>query len=281
MPPLDVPDSLDDRSKIRVALVGCGKMGSAMMQGWLDHNTIEHAEILDPYPPPENLLAAQQISHVAQASDLSLENMDIVILAVKPQIMDNICADLKPLLPANIPVLSVAAGKNIPYFEKHLGAETPLIRAMPNTPAAIGQGITALFANPNIQNHQKNIANALMSKTGKIIWIDDECLMDAVTAVSGSGPAYIFYLIETMAKAGENIGLSKEQATLLARQTVIGAAALADHEDNIAAETLRQNVTSPGGTTEAALNILMDGRFQDVMTEAIEAAQKRGKELSG
>ena len=281
MPPLDMPDNFENEQQFRVALIGCGKMGGAMMQGWLDHNIIAQAEIMDPFPPPENLCAAQQITHVTTVENLNIADMDIIVLAVKPQIMDEVCGALKDQLTDNIPILSVAAGKDIPYFEKHLGNTTPVIRAMPNTPAAIGQGITALCANKNAQDHQKHIANALMEKTGKVLWLDQEDLMDAVTAVSGSGPAYIFYMIEALTTAGTQAGLSQEQSALLARQTVIGAAALAAHEADTPAETLRKNVTSPGGTTEAALNILMDGRFQDLMNEAITAAKNRGKELSG
>lgn len=151
---------------------------------------------------------------------------------------------------------------------------------MPNTPAAIGQGMSALFATKNVTDAQRTMATDLLSALGKTIWLDDEEQMNAVTAVSGSGPAYVFLLIEAMANAGEKAGLSPEQAMLLARQTVIGSAALAADEQNISASTLRKNVTSPGGTTEAALNVLMDGKFQDIMDKAIEAATNRSKELS-
>ena len=264
-----------------VTLVGCGKMGSALIQGWINENLIKQADILDPDGIPDSLSNFQSLFHVKQAADLTFTDSGLVILAVKPQIMDVVCDGLKEILPANFPILSIAAGKNIAYFKKQFSDTHPIIRAMPNTPAAIGQGISALYATETVTDDQKHMATDLLNAAGKTLWLDDEAHMDAVTALSGSGPAYVFYLIETMAKAGEEAGLNPDHAMLLARQTVIGSAALAQADDKVPAALLRQNVTSPGGTTEAALNSLMDGRFQDMMTEAIMAAKKRGEELAG
>ncbi len=255
-------------------------MGSALLHGWHNAELLQSVQILDPYDIDPSLLSYPQLFHVKLMESLTWDDCDIVILAVKPQIMDDICGRLKQILPANIPVLSIAAGKNIAYFQKHMGIDTPIIRTMPNTPAAIGKGMTALYATDNVTSAQKDMAYALMRAVGQALWLDDEALMDAVTAVSGSGPAYVFYMIEAMAKAGEKVGLSGDQAMQLARQTVIGAAALADDVQNTPASILRQNVTSPGGTTEAALNILMQGDFQDILDSAIEAAFKRGKDLA-
>ncbi len=259
-------------------------MGTALIHGWIGANLLKRADILDPHLDSSVIHNApmnfQSLFHVKRAADMDLQESDIVILAVKPQIMTQLCTNLKDKLPANIPVLSIAAGKNTSYFTEHLGADTPLIRAMPNTPAAIGQGISALYATNNVTDAQKAIAEALLSAVGQTLWLDNEDLMDAVTALSGSGPAYLFYMIEVMALAGTKVGLSENQSMQLARQTVIGSAALAQAEPDLSAATLRQNVTSPAGTTEAALEILMDGKFQDIMDKTIQAATNRGKELA-
>lgn len=262
-----------------ITLIGCGKMGASMIHGWLEANLIKRAEILDPSDIDDSLSSHDNLFHVKLMESLSLDKTDIIILAVKPQIMDAVCAQLAPLLPANVPVLSIAAGKTTAYFEQQLCTSTPIIRTMPNTPASIGKGISALYATKQTTEEQKSISSSLLGAIGAYIWLDDEAQMDAVTAVSGSGPAYVFYMMEAMAKAGEKAGLSKAHAMLLARQTVIGAAALAEQDSDTPASTLRENVTSKGGTTEAALNILMDGEFQDIMDKAIQAAHKRGQEL--
>ena len=278
--------------KYHISLVGCGKMGSALLQGWTQEDLLSRADIIDPQATPETIhnlspdcsTDFQSLFHMKPRADKDLAASQIVILAVKPQIMDQICTDIASHLPKDgspCPlILSIAAGKSISFFEQHLGTEIPIIRAMPNTPAAIGQGMTALCANKNVVKGQKDMAERLMGTVGKTLWLEDEALMDSVTAISGSGPAYLFYLIETLALAGEKIGLNVDQATLLARQTIIGASALAAEEDDIPADILRANVTSPGGTTEAALKTLMDGRWQDILTEAVINAQKRGEELA-
>lgn len=270
----------DPTSPYRVTLVGCGKMGSALIQGWDKANILKRADILDPNGIPDSLMNLQSLFHVKRAENLDFSDSDLLILAVKPQIMDTICSGLKEILPTGFPVLSIAAGKTTGYFQRHLSDDTPVIRAMPNTPAAIGKGISALYATKTVSDAQKGMATVLMEAAGPVIWVEDEGQMDAVTALSGSGPAYVFYLMEVMAIAGEKAGLEKEQAVQLARQTVIGAAALADTEKKLPATILRENVTSPGGTTEAALKRLMDGQFQTIMDEAIESAKNRGKELS-
>ncbi len=263
-------------------------MGSALLQSWAKNDLLNQLEILDPHVTQETIHSLspdlQSPFHVKPAADLTLPKSDIVILAVKPQIMGQICTDLASHMPADASsaplILSIAAGTSISFFEQAFGDNTPIIRAMPNTPAAIGQGITVLCANDHVTDAQQHMAASLMAAVGKTLWIDDEGLMNAVTAISGSGPAYLFYLLEALALAGEKIGLSSDQATLLARQTIIGASALAAQEPNSSAATLRANVTSKGGTTEAALSTLMDGRWQDILTEAVLNAQKRGEELA-
>ena len=267
-----------------ISIIGCGKMGAALLHGWFEAKLLNNAQVLDPYDIDPSLSNNPQLFHVKLMESLSWDKTDIVILAVKPQIMDEICGELKQILNAKdlgkIPVLSIAAGKSTSYFQKHLRADTPIIRSMPNTPAAIGQGMSALYATDNVTPAQKQMAEKLLNAVGQTIWIDDEAQVDAVTAVSGSGPAYVFYLIEAMAQAGEKIGLSPDQAMMLARQTVIGASALADKSHDTPASILRQNVTSKGGTTEAALEVLMNGEFQDILDKAIQVAYKRGQELS-
>ena len=267
-------------TQLNITVIGCGKMGAAMIHGWVKANLIKHVQILDPYDIDDSLTSHPNLFHVKLMESLSLSKTDIIILAVKPQIMDGVCQELSKILPSHIPVLSIAAGKTTRYFQTHLSKDTPIIRTMPNTPAAIGKGISALYATQNITPAQKEMASDLLNAIGSTIWIDDEAQMDAVTALSGSGPAYLFHMIEVMAQAGEKIGLSQEHALQLARQTIIGSAALAEEQSDTPASILRQNVTSPGGTTEAALNILMNGSFQDIMDETITAAYKRGKELA-
>lgn len=205
---------------------------------------------------------------------------DIFILAVKPQIMNEVCQTLKDKISKETLVLSIAAGQKIRNFERHFGPDQPVIRVMPNTPAAIGQGISVAVANGNVSSEQREIASTLLNSIGFVEWVENESLMDAVTALSGSGPAYVFHLIEAMAKAGVETGLSPNFAMKLARQTVIGSAALAAAEADTTAEQLRKNVTSPGGTTAAALDILMNGEMQDVFNRALAAATARSKELS-
>ena len=260
-----------------ITLIGCGKMGGAMLHGWLNADIDATFTVIEPHD-----IAFDNIAHFKTIDEAAekLRKADTIILAVKPQAMHEICTSLKNHIADDALILSIAAGQSIANFENHFGAAQPVIRAMPNTPAAIGKGMSVAVANPNVSETQKSIAQNLLECAGKFEWIDDEDLMDAVTALSGSGPAYIFYLIEVLAKSGEKIGLPPQTAQTLARQTVIGAAALAENDADTPASTLRQNVTSPCGTTEAALNILMDKRMQDLLDEALTAAKNRGKELN-
>lgn len=266
-------------SKLSVALIGCGKMGGALLAGWLKAKTVSNVSILDPAGLPDQFSNEEIITHITDPSGLSAQ-YDVLMLATKPQIMDTICEGLKDHLHKDTLVLSIAAGKSIAYFEGYFGGDQPIIRTMPNTPAAIGKGITVACPNASVSSGQKKSAEALLKAGGLVDWLEDENLLNAVTALSGSGPAYIFYLIETLAKTGETIGLPKDIAQRLARQTVIGSAALAEEDGETSASTLRENVTSPGGTTQAALKILMDGRLEKIYQEALSAAKTRGEELS-
>jgi pyrroline-5-carboxylate reductase len=204
----------------------------------------------------------------------------MVIVAVKPQMMGEALPTLKALGNGGTVFLSIAAGTTIASFEKALGAQTPVVRAMPNTPAAIGRGITAVIGNAHVVETQLDLAETLLQAVGQTVRLEDEADMDAVTAVSGSGPAYVFHLIETLAAAGEAEGLAPDLAMALAKATVGGAGALAE-EASEGPDQLRINVTSPGGTTAAALEVLMDedSGFPNLLKRAVAAAARRGREL--
>ncbi|MBL4749119.1 MAG: pyrroline-5-carboxylate reductase [Amylibacter sp.] len=258
-----------------LVLLGCGKMGSAMLQGWLAQGVRPSAvTILDPYP--SDWLKTQGVSI---NTDLPAAPA-VCILAVKPQMMGKALPRLQALGNGNTLFISIAAGTSIASFEDVLGADTPIIRAMPNTPAAVGRGITALIGNDIISADQMNMAETLLAAVGQTLRLDNEGQMDAVTAVSGSGPAYVFHLIETMAAAGVAEGLPADMAMRLAKATVAGAGELAEKADEDPAQ-LRINVTSPGGTTAAALAVLMDTEtgFPKVVSAGVKAAADRSKEL--
>ncbi|MEM6812168.1 MAG: pyrroline-5-carboxylate reductase [Pseudomonadota bacterium] len=260
-------------------LIGCGKMGGALAHNWLENGLIGKIQILDPYEIDQKLSTLPTVFHVKHSKDVDVSNVDLVIFAVKPQTLDELCQDLKNIIPQNTPILSIAAGKDTQFFKNHF-PRNEIIRSIPNTPAMIGKGMSVLYADDKITEKSKNMASELMKAAGEYDWIENEGLMDLVTAVSGSGPAYLFYLIEALEKSALKQGLNTNLAQKMARQTVIGAAALAEHEPEISAKELRQNVTSPGGTTEAGLEILMNREFDNIIDAVIEAAKNRGKALN-
>lgn len=263
-----------------IVLIGCGNMGRALLDSWYDSNLIHKAQIIDPAEQLPEIKGKNKVFHVKHISAADFKDIDICVIAVKPQIIDGVCNDLTQYCDGSFAVLSIAAGKPISFFENILPKNIPIIRTMPNTPAMVQKGFTALIANDATTDTHKQCASDLFSASGEINWISDEKEMDAVTALSGSGPAYVFYFIEALTKAGIENGLEPNMAATMARQTVIGAAALADSQPNITPKTLRQNVTSKGGTTQAGLDILMYGRFQEIVTETITAAKKRSEELA-
>ncbi len=264
-------------------LAGAGNMGSAMLAGWLEQGlAASRILVQDPAAPPraKELLARHGI--VAQATIASLaEPPAVIVVAVKPQVMDEVFPPLARLAGKGTVVVSIAAGRTIAGFEMHLPKGTAVVRCMPNTPAAIGRGITVCVPNAHVTAGQRAACDALLRAVGEVAWVDDEGLIDAVTAVSGSGPAYVFYLAECLAEAGIKAGLAPELAQRLARATVAGAGELL-HRSDLGADTLRQNVTSPGGTTFAALQVLMaqKGGLADLMREAVAAAARRSRELA-
>jgi pyrroline-5-carboxylate reductase len=264
-------------------LIGCGKMGGAMLNGWLESGIAAGGVyVVDPMGGGP-FKGRAGVTVVAGADEVPDDlNPEVIVLAVKPQQMDALLADYRRFTGPSCLFVSIAAGKTIGYFEKHLGADAAIVRAMPNTPAAIGQGITVACPNGNADEGQVALAERLLRAVGEAASVTDEALIDAVTALSGGGPAYTFLLMECMAKAGAAAGLPEDLAARLALVTVAGAGQLALASDEPPAK-LRENVTSPGGTTLEALKVLMrdgDG-LPDLMVEAIAAATRRSKELGG
>jgi pyrroline-5-carboxylate reductase len=261
-----------------VALAGAGKMGGALLLGWLTGGLdAGRIIVIEPHPSDEiNLVAKRGIRLNQPAQEVGI--VDTLVVAVKPQSFREAGTSLKPFIGPSTLVVSIMAGTTIASIAEVCGGA--VVRAMPNTPAAIGRGITVAVAAGNVSAEQRLVANALLRATGAVEWTDDEKLMDAVTAVSGSGPAYVFLLAEELARAGIEAGLPAELATRLARQTVAGSGELLQRSE-MPAETLRQNVTSPGGTTAAALEVLMgaDG-MRELLTRAVAAATRRSKELA-
>jgi pyrroline-5-carboxylate reductase len=273
--PVNDSSSLKDISRT-VALAGAGKMGGAMLTGWLAGGLDpKRAVVIEPMPSADiSALAAKGI----RLNPKDAGHVDTLVIAVKPQSFREAGPALKALVAPSTLVVSIMAGITMTALQEVCGGA--VVRAMPNTPAAIGRGITVAVPAKNVSGAQRATADALLRATGAVEWVDDETLMDAVTALSGSGPAYIFLLAEEMARAGVAAGLPEALATKLARDTVAGSGELL-HRSEVAASTLRQNVTSPGGTTAAALEVLMgkDG-LQQLMIRAIAAATARSKELA-
>ncbi|MBD8891401.1 pyrroline-5-carboxylate reductase [Roseibium litorale] len=262
-------------------LVGAGRMGGAMLAGWVADG-MDPASIVvsDPNPGPDmqDFLSKHGIRHVTRPSaELS---PSLVLLAVKPQLMDAVLPGLEACVRADTLVVSVAAGTPIRRFQEAFG-DIAIARSMPNTPAMVGRGITAVFPNSKVSEAQKETIGKLLSAVGKVVWLDNEDQIDQVTAVSGSGPAYVFLLAECLAEAGRVAGLPEALARELAEATVCGAGELMHQSDDTPA-VLRQNVTSPNGTTAAALAVLMaDDGLQPLMNKAVEAAARRARELAG
>ena len=261
-----------------LALAGAGKMGGAMLTGWLAGGLDpKRVVVIEPHPSPEiAALTAQgiRLNPTAQATG----EVDTLVVAVKPQSFREAGATFKPFAGASTLVVSIMAGQPIASLEAVCGGS--VVRAMPNTPAAIGRGITVAVAAKSVSAAQRSLADALLRATGSVEWVDKESLMDAVTAVSGSGPAYVFLLAEELARAGVAAGLPAELAARLARETVAGSGELL-HRSEFSPATLRQNVTSPGGTTAAALDVLMGPNgLQPLLTRAVAAATQRSKDLA-
>ena len=263
-------------------LVGCGKMGGALLRGWLGQG-------VDPRQVYVVDLAPKELDDVQAAGVHILTSPDqlpadlrpaIVLLAVKPQFMDEALSHYKKMAGPGTTFLSIAAGKTVAYFKQMLGTDALIVRSMPNTPAAVGRGMTVICRDPKVPAPILDLCGQLLSAVGDVAWVDDEQLLNQVTAVSGGGPAYVFLLIEALAEAGRVNGLPADLSMQLARSTVCGSGELA-YQSTESATALRQAVMSPKGTTLEAVNVLMaaDG-IQPLMNRAIAAATKRSRELA-
>jgi pyrroline-5-carboxylate reductase len=261
-------------------LVGAGKMGGAMLEGWLALGlAADKIAVLEPQPTSDiAALAGRGLRLNPAPRDIG--EAAAIVVAVKPQTAPEAMPALAPFVGGSTVTVSIMAGRTLRFLEGAL-PRAALVRAMPNTPAAIGRGITVAVANARVSPPQRELVHALLSAVGAVEWVEDEALMDAVTAVSGSGPAYVFLLAEAMARAGAAAGLPPALAATLARATVAGSGELL-RRSPLDAASLRQNVTSPGGTTAAALEVLMGkDALEPLMTRAIAAATKRSRDLAG
>ncbi len=264
-----------------VLLIGAGRMGGALIKGWLAAGRFSAIHVVEPQASDaaRALAASGAVTLHAEFDAGRLPKVSAIVLAIKPQVLKGESVLLRELGRTGALVVSIAAGVTTAFLRAHLGQGVHLVRAMPNTPGAIGQGITVLCGDGNLPAADRALAETLMASLGETLWLGDESLMDAVTAVSGSGPAYVFLMAEALAEAGRSQGLDAETAERLARATVSGSGALLKADGRPASE-LRREVTSPGGTTEAALRVLMDSDgLAALMRRAIAAATDRGKDL--
>lgn len=269
-------------SKIKIALIGAGRMGGALLSGWLDQGAQPgNIHVSDPALAKRvsETLAGRGVHVNLPIEAICRAAPEIVVLAIKPQMMAEVLPTLRPLADCRPVFLSIAAGTSVDTIAGQLAADVAIVRAMPNTPAAVHRGISAAYGGPGVAAHQRDLCQSLLGAVGDCVWVEDEGLMAAVTALSGSGPAYVFHLVEAMAAAGEKLGLPEDIAMRLARATVSGAGEML-HAMPDSAEDLRVAVTSPGGTTAAALAVLKDsGALAALMLKAMQAAEKRAREL--
>jgi pyrroline-5-carboxylate reductase len=263
-----------------LVLVGAGKMGGALLEGWLRLG-LDPARIAVIEPKPEPQISALAARGVRLNPDLrALKDVAAIVIAVKPQIAAEVLPTLAPLIGASTVVVSIMAGRTLQFLSTTLKSVSAFVRAMPNLPASIGRGITVAVPR-GASKAQRDLADRLLAATGAVAWVEDEALLDAVTAVSGAGPAYVFLLAEALAQAGAAAGLPQPLAERLARETVAGAGELL-HRSDLDAAALRENVTSPGGTTAAALDVLMgQNGLVPLLKKAIAAATERSRKLAG
>lgn len=264
-----------------LSFIGAGNMARSLIGGLIaDGWPAERIRATDPDPDQRASLAARFGIDLGDDNRAAVATADIVVLAVKPQVMHTVAQEIAAAVLARRPlVVSIAAGIRATDLDRWLGGNAAIVRCMPNTPAMVQSGATALFANPRVSTEQRDRAESVLRAVGLTLWLEREELMDAVTALSGSGPAYFFLIMESLQAAGERLGLSAETARLLALQTAFGAAKMALESPEDAA-TLRQRVTSPGGTTERALQVLEDGGLRELMARALTAARDRARELA-
>ena len=265
----------------KISFIGGGNMAQALISGLLAKGILpEYITVSDPNPDNREQMQAKGINTIDSAKNpLDALMADVVVLAVKPQIMSTVLADFSQVLDKQL-IISVAAGLSTDSLTKMLNGYQNIVRAMPNTPAMVQAGATGLYATDSINEQEKQLATELMGASGLVIWVDDEEQLHAVTAVSGSAPAYFFYFIESVIQGGIDLGLSQEQASALAMQTALGAAKMSIHSDDTP-EQLRRKVMSPGGTTEAAVHSLQADKVNELIGKAMQACVKRSREMSG
>ena len=265
-----------------LGLVGAGKMGGAMLDGWLAAGLeAKRITVIDPLPSEDLQRQSAARGFILNPASGALKAPEILVLGIKPQMLDAAAPTLKPLASSSTLVVSILAGKTIANLASRLPDAKSIVRAMPNLPASVGRGITGATKSAAVSEKQKEQAHFLLSGVGRVEWVQDEALIDAVTGVSGSGPAYVFYLVECLAKAAEAEGLPHDLAQRLARATIEGAGELL-HRSDLSPAILRQNVTSPGGTTAAGLQVLMaENGLEPLVKATVKAARKRAEELSG
>lgn len=267
-------------ASLKILLVGCGNMGRALLDGWLAHGMLSRAVVVE--PDAAKVPASAQLAAVPDAKAIPQDfHPDIIVFAVKPQNLPGMIAEYARFTSPSAIFLSIAAGKTLGFFGRALGDKAKIVRAMPNSPASIHAAITVACPNAHITGDDRHKTGHLLQAIGDVLWVEDENLINPVTALSGSGPAYVFLMIEAMAASGEKLGLPRPMADKLARATIYGSGLLARKEASVPAEKLRHNVTSPGGTTAAALDTLLDAQtgLPALMDRAMTAATHRAKEL--
>lgn len=273
---------MQQHNNARIGIIGGGNMGSCLIGGLIQHGyTADKITVSDSHPEKRDVLAQQWGINILTDNKTLISTVDILVLAVKPQSMRAVITEIQPAFnPKQTLCISIAAGITTMQIQNWLQADSaPIIRAMPNTPALLGYGITGLFANEHVSALQKNTTETILRALGEIVWIEKESLMDVVTALSGSGPAYFFYIMEILQHSAESLGLSPEEARKLTFHTVLGSAQMALHsQDDI--QTLRKKVTSPGGTTEAGIKVLQSGKLDALLRDTLEAATQQGQSLS-
>lgn len=266
---------------MHIAFIGGGNMAAALIGGLLDAgHPAAHVRVADPSEAARSALAEAHGVRTADRAASVVDGADVVVLAVKPQVMPGVLDELQGKVGADQLLVSIAAGIPIRTLQRTFGDSQPVVRAMPNTPALVGAGITGLCASDACSRRHRDQAEHVLGAAGEVVWVDDEALMDVVTAVSGSGPAYFFLLIEALHEAGVAEGLPAQASTRLAAQTALGAGTMAARAAEDVAE-LRRRVTSPGGTTQAALETFEAGGFRALVADAVHAAVVRGRELGG
>jgi pyrroline-5-carboxylate reductase len=262
-----------------ILLIGAGRMGGALLKGWIA-NGLGPVVVLETHPSPQLRELTKRGVTILNTIEDAPRKVRALVIALKPQILKAEAARLKAIASSGVPVISIAAGSSLKLMSKAWGKSARIIRAMPNTPGAIGEGISALYAPPNATARDRKLAESLLAALGETVWVKREADIDAVTAVSGSGPAYVFLMVEALAAAAAAEGLPADVALRLARKTIIGSGALLK-ADPSSAEQLRKNVTSPKGTTEAALKVLMaKNGLPLLLKRAVSAARKRARQLA-